>query len=780
MTIEIPSSIPTAVPIGSAIFKDDCMFSFDTAENNVNGLDVCLHCYQGFSRRPERSFTHEHAVKTGHRYFLNITKTIKSAQAFGGDERQTKIAKLEVKDVKDADIYDIRYGLYDDESKDTVSLDQLSPEFQSLIDTIINSNSSGKEDEISSWEQQIFPCEHTIDLHQEDVSTNIDLGKCGQCELKENLWICLHCGHLGCGRQQFGSDLKGNGHALDHYSGSGHPVAVKLGSLNADDEDKADVYCYKCNDEVKVHQLAQKLMKYGINIRNAIKSEKNLIELNLDQNINWQFQLDDVNGEKLQPIFGPGLTGMKNLGNSCYLNTVVQALFSLDGFKEYFKQRSFPESHHSDPSKSLLTQLLKLYDGLESGRYSKPSSSGDSYQLGIKPNTFSKIIGENHPEFKTQKQQDAYEFLLYLLDKIDQEFGIGVSKDSKFLLYNKTVCTNCNNVNISPELVDNLSIPIEDKVIGIDEQDKSTKIYEPVDLLQSLEAFCRDEPIEGFQCDNCNTTSIATRSTSFRTLPKVLIINTQRIKLVNWVPVKVNVPITFSEPIDIENVIISSEDLKVNVSSEPRKTTFEPNTEALEMLKATGFPENRCIKALHATGNNDAESAMNWLIEHMEDPTIDEPMQLEGPNSNESSAANEQDIDTLMAMGFDKNIAIAALRSNNNDLTRAVDWIYENPGGAPTNEQQATTTINLNQEKQSLTEKLLESPIPDHTKYQVKAIICHKGSSPHTGHYVVFIKKLIGDEWKWVLFNDEKVVLYPGIDSSEVSNNGYIYILEKV
>ena len=32
-----------------------------------------------------------------------------------------------------------------------------------------------------------------------------------------------------------------------------------------------------------------------------------------------------------------------------------------------------------------------------------------------------------------------------------------------------------------------------------------------------------------------------------------------------------------------------------------------------------GFPEIRCKKALIATGNNGAETAMNWLFEHMDD-----------------------------------------------------------------------------------------------------------------------------------------------------------------
>ena len=46
----------------------------------------------------------------------------------------------------------------------------------------------------------------------------------------------------------------------------------------------------------------------------------------------------------------------------------------------------------------------------------------------------------------------------------------------------------------------------------------------------------------------------------------------------------------------------------------------EFNAEAMAQLEAMGFPTIRCQKALLATGNSDANVAMEWLFQHMEDP----------------------------------------------------------------------------------------------------------------------------------------------------------------
>lgn len=64
----------------------------------------------------------------------------------------------------------------------------------------------------------------------------------------------------------------------------------------------------------------------------------------------------------------------------------------------------------------------KLGVGLLSGKYSEqPSKSGtdDEWRQGIPPRMFKVLIGREHPGFFSNRQQDAQEFLLFLINLLN-------------------------------------------------------------------------------------------------------------------------------------------------------------------------------------------------------------------------------------------------------------------------------------------------------------------------------------------------------------------------
>lgn len=763
------------------------MYTFDNAENTPRGLDVCMSCFQAFSRTEHRNWTSEHYQKKRHLLFLNIKKSLKPESDRPSpflldlaDTRLPKAPKLEIVQQTDLDLYLTTYAVYVSPLDAELDLESCPDATRNLVDQILLANSANTDNDIQAWEHEVFACEHSSSLDPTHESgSNADVSICSACELTLNLWVCLSCGSVSCGRAQFGTDIKGNSHALAHYEQTGHAVAAKLGSLSAE-EDKCDCYCYKCNDEVKVPGLASILGSFGINLNDAVKSEKTLIELNLETNKNWQFNLDGSDGELLSPVFGPGLTGMKNLGNSCYINSVIQALFNLPAYREFFQTRAFDDTVEN-PAMDLNSQLIKLYDGLNSGRYSKPSGlKGDLYQEGIRPDSFKNLIGENHPEFRTNKQQDANEFLLYLFDKLDKEYGLNLNRDLKFVLASKLVCNSCHNGLMTRELVDTVSVPVDLKVASVDENGK--KIYEPTTFERGLELLTGLETIEGYSCESCGQRTEATKQTGFETFPRYLMTSLQRIQLDNWQPVKVDVPVHLPEILNLATfkapVFGPNENEILKDSPGSAKPSFAPNDEALMTLQSMGFGEQRCIRALYNTDNKGAEEAMNWIFAHMDDADIDTPFTVP-PNDGTSSTEAEvpQDaIDNLVSMGFGAQLARKALHLHLNDPNAAVEWLFSNPDDDGVIEN-TSPKVNVAEQTKNLLEELLEKAKSQNqtTDYKVKAVICHKGSSPHTGHYVVFIR--IDD--KWVLFNDEKVVDC-GEKTDEIETCGYLYLFEKI
>ena len=58
-----------------------------------------------------------------------------------------------------------------------------------------------------------------------------------------------------------------------------------------------------------------------------------MVELEIDANQKiMEWDVIQEAGSKLEPIYGSSYTGIHNLGNSCYMNSVMQVLFSIPDF----------------------------------------------------------------------------------------------------------------------------------------------------------------------------------------------------------------------------------------------------------------------------------------------------------------------------------------------------------------------------------------------------------------------------------------------------------------
>ncbi|OAL36824.1 hypothetical protein AYO20_03879 [Fonsecaea nubica] len=776
-----------------SVYREDCTQCFDSIDDEA-GLDVCLHCFNG-GCAGDRNHSLLHYSSTEHPLVLNIKRTRKQVQR---DEPPPKLTKLAIAAETEEDKYDTvtRVKCYACQIQD---LNKDSGNLPAVVDGVMKAMTFAKSEEVKAWEQEFTPCEHTLCLEQQP-SRQIEsqnLGSCSMCDLKENLWLCLECGNLGCGRAQFGG-IGGNSHGLGHATETGHAVAVKLGSITP--EGNADVYCYECNEERIDTDLAKHLAHWGINIAEREKTEKSLMEMQVEQNLKWDFSMTTEDGKELSPLFGPGLTGLKNIGNSCYLASTVQCLFALPDFQQRYYHPDEPLPATELPAEDLETQLRKLADGILSGRYSRPENTVRAtpdnpevpHQKGLSPAMFKHLIGRGHEEFSTMRQQDAFELLLHLFKLINISNGSRPSEDPvqsfRFALEQRLQCLNCKRVRYRTDEQDNISIPVPVRRKPVSNGDSETADttkgaeFEPVSLKECLDIFTASTSVE-LTCPACSSKAGFSKSSKFKTFPRNLAINPLRFEIINWVPTKLDIPVQVSdEPLDLSIYKSSGlqpgeeelpEDADVG-ESKSSSATFIPNEAALEQLASMGFPLVRCEKALHATGNADAEAAMNWLFSHMDDPDIDEPLNLGGSSGGGTGSTDDADkIAQLGDMGISVPQARKALRECNGDVNRALDWVFSHPDDQGDFGEDVSAAASQ--------PKALPGSDQLPAKFELQSIVCHKGASIHAGHYVAFIRKSIpgeGKERQWVLFNDEKVVKAADVD--EMKKFAYIYFFRMV
>ncbi|KAH9012646.1 ubiquitin carboxyl-terminal hydrolase 14 [Lactarius hengduanensis] len=723
-------SLPTP---SQSVHREECTQCFDNQDGPL-GIDLCLTCFNGGCTSPERRHAQIHFKKTGHHLGLNIRRRPRPKPKRDDDaEPPAKMTKLAIVEEREEDKYEHIVALrWYQLGKEPV---YLSPDdTTALIEGVMKSLSSARQEAVQAWEEEFLPCEHTLTLSQ--LATGhippSGLAHCSKCDLKENLWLCLTCGVLGCGRSQ--------------YAGSTHPVCQ------------------------------------------------------IEHNLNYDFSLTDESGKALEPVFGPGLTGIQNLGNSCYMASVVQVLFSLPAFQKRYTapvgMEHWPSCDVPLPATCLDCQMYKLADGLLSGRYSHPRPTADVQQVppsagaeatpspvfqeGVRPATFKALVGRGHAEFATMRQQDAEEFLTHLLTALRRHAhgararGTDAEREPTetlaFGLEQRLQCTACAGVSYRVDPHDVLSVPVHARETGKDAEGRAT--YEEVQLTRCVDDVLGAEGLE-YKCPQCRRDVAATRQARFATFPDTLVVHAKKFQLVNWVPTKLDIPIVLPD-----GDMLTFDQQHLGRGLQPGETELQDNVPgglpefnqaALSQLEAMGFPQVRCQKALLATGNSDPEAAMEWLFAHMEDPDIDDPIViLSGGAGGGGPEPSAEQVGMLVDMGFSRAQARKALRETSGDAERAVEWLFSHPDDTGEDEQPPPRSSSS-----STASTVVPQQLP--ARYRLRAFISHKGSSVHSGHYVAHIRTDEG----WVLFNDEKVVRADPESVRALKALAYLYVFER-
>ncbi|KAK3579493.1 hypothetical protein CHS0354_028312 [Potamilus streckersoni] len=122
----------------------------------------------------------------------------------------------------------------------------------------------------------------------------------------------------------------------------------------------------------------------------------------------------------------PGTMGIYNHGNTCFINAVIQCLSNTDLFTEYFIKNDL-QINKSALGKRLAFGITKTADVTEQLAVLIRSLWSGHYTAEVSDH-FKNVVSKHNAQYKGSSQHDAQEFLLWLLDTINEELNSNSSK----------------------------------------------------------------------------------------------------------------------------------------------------------------------------------------------------------------------------------------------------------------------------------------------------------------------------------------------------------------
>ena len=107
-----------------------------------------------------------------------------------------------------------------------------------------------------------------------------------------------------------------------------------------------------------------------------------------------------------------GVKGLKNLGNACYMNSVLQCLSHTVASTRYFISKEFLNKIKNDSEKKQI--VLEYYNILV-------NLWKDCENKSLNISSFKSTVDKILPQFRGFKQHDAGEFLIEFLDCLHEE-----------------------------------------------------------------------------------------------------------------------------------------------------------------------------------------------------------------------------------------------------------------------------------------------------------------------------------------------------------------------
>ncbi|XP_051903248.1 ubiquitin carboxyl-terminal hydrolase 2-like [Hippocampus zosterae] len=242
-----------------------------------------------------------------------------------------------------------------------------------------------------------------------------------------------------------------------------------------------------------------------------------------------------------------GLVGLKNLGNTCFMNSILQCLSNTPELRDYCLREVHRTDLNNNSNRTSPSTLVEEFAKLTQSLWT--SVNNETFI----PSDFRSQVQICAPKFAGCNQQDAQEFLRFLLDALHNEVNRAMAcprasvedfdhlsdddkakrmwstylqrEDSKVVdlfagqLKSSLTCTVCGFRSNVFEPFWDLSIPIAPIISG------------EVTLKDCLRVFTEEDVLDGDErptCNRCKTRQKCTKRFSIQKFPQILVLHLKR------------------------------------------------------------------------------------------------------------------------------------------------------------------------------------------------------------------------------------------------------------